>query len=79
VSTRLLISVVQAKCLIGTPWLLFIWVFYRVFGRYTMDVISALGFGMDTDSQTNPDNTFVKYAKELFNLRFTPLLISISK
>ncbi|XP_062613446.1 cytochrome P450 3A24-like [Saccostrea cucullata] len=41
--------------------------FKEIFGRYTMDVIAALGFGMDIDSQTNPDNKFVKYAKELFN------------
>jgi hypothetical protein len=54
-------------------------VIYRVFGRYTMDVISALGFGMDTDCQTNPDNAFVKYAKELFSIRYTPLLVCISK
>ncbi|XP_048759592.2 cytochrome P450 3A9-like [Ostrea edulis] len=51
--------------------------FKEVFGRYTMDVIASLGFGMDTDSQTNPENTFVKYAKELFNFKFTPLMFFI--
>ncbi|XP_056019949.1 cytochrome P450 3A6-like isoform X2 [Ostrea edulis] len=51
--------------------------FKEVFGRYTMDVTASLGFGMDTDSQTNPDNTFVKYAKELFSFRFTPLMFFI--
>jgi hypothetical protein len=50
---------------------------FRVFGRYTMDAIAALGFGMDTESQTNPNDTFVKYAKELFNFGVTPLLILI--
>lgn len=49
--------------------------FKEVYGNYTMDVIASLGFGMEIDSQTNPDNTFVKYAKELFTVKFTPLLI----
>lgn len=44
-----------------------------------MDVIASLGFGMEIDSQTNPDNTFVKYAKELFTVKFTPLLILAGK
>jgi hypothetical protein len=44
-----------------------------------MDVIAALGFGMDIDSQTNPDNTFVKYAKELFPSNVTLLLILIGE
>ncbi|XP_056017485.1 cytochrome P450 3A6-like [Ostrea edulis] len=51
--------------------------FKEVFGRYTMDVTASFGFGMDTDSQTNPDNTFVKYAKELFSFRFTSLMLFI--
>jgi hypothetical protein len=44
-----------------------------------MDVIASLGFGMDTDSQTNPESAFIKYAKELFNFRFTPLMFLIGE
>ncbi|XP_062613453.1 cytochrome P450 3A14-like [Saccostrea cucullata] len=51
--------------------------FKEMFGRYTMDVIASLGFGMDIDSQTNPDNTFVKYAKELFAPRINFLIFLI--
>ncbi|XP_048758996.1 cytochrome P450 3A8-like [Ostrea edulis] len=51
--------------------------FKEVFDRYTMDVIASLGFGMDTESQTNPDNTFLKHAKELFSFKFTPLIFLI--
>lgn len=44
-----------------------------------MDVIASLGFGMDIDSQTNPDNLFVKYAKELLNFSLSPLTILLGK
>ena len=33
-------------------------------GAYTMDVISSTAFGIEVDSQKDPNNTFVKYAKE---------------
>ncbi|XP_061165934.1 cytochrome P450 3A9-like [Saccostrea echinata] len=49
--------------------------FKQVFGSYTMDVIASLGFGMEIDSQTNPDNKFVKYAKELFEVDISLLAI----
>nr|XP_022315198.1 cytochrome P450 3A24-like isoform X1 [Crassostrea virginica] len=49
--------------------------FKEVFGNYTMDVIASLGFGMEIDSQTNPKNSFVKYAKELFAVDFNPLIV----
>ncbi|XP_048762827.2 cytochrome P450 3A24-like isoform X2 [Ostrea edulis] len=48
--------------------------FKEVFGRFTMDVIASLGFGMEIDSQTDPNNAFVRYAKELFNVNFSLLL-----
>ena len=44
-----------------------------------MDVIASLGFGMEIDSQTNPKNTFVKYAKELFAVDFNPLIVLAGK
>ena len=40
-----------------------------------MDVIASLGFGMEIDSQTNPKNSFVKYAKELVAVDFNPLIV----
>lgn len=33
-------------------------------GAYTMDVIASTAFGIEVDSQKEPNNTFVKYAKE---------------
>lgn len=36
----------------------------RLCGAYTMDVISSTAFGIEVDSQKDPNNTFVKYAKE---------------
>lgn len=51
--------------------------FKNVFGAYTLDVIASTGFGMDIDSQKNPDNDFVKYTKKFLNITFTPILILI--
>lgn len=47
----------------------------EVFGAYTMDVIAATFFGLQLDSQKNPDDPFVKNAKEVlrtsaFSFRF---------
>ncbi|XP_050388972.2 cytochrome P450 3A29 isoform X2 [Patella vulgata] len=36
------------------------------FGVYTMDVIARTAFGLDTDSQNNPDEPFVDNARKLF-------------
>ena len=33
-----------------------------------MDVICSTGFGIDVDSQRQPDNPFIKYAKEFFEI-----------
>lgn len=35
---------------------------------YTMDVICSTGFGVDVNSQRDPDNPFIKYAKEFFEI-----------
>lgn len=35
---------------------------------YTMDVICTTGFGIEVDSQRNPDNPFVKYSREFFEV-----------
>uniref|UniRef100_A0A8W8NTJ0 Cytochrome P450 3A24 n=1 Tax=Magallana gigas TaxID=29159 RepID=A0A8W8NTJ0_MAGGI len=51
--------------------------FKDVFGAYTLDVIASTCFGMDIDSQKNPDNDFVKYTKKFLNISFTPILILI--
>jgi hypothetical protein len=42
-----------------------------------MDVISSLGFGMETDSQTDINNAFVRYAKDLFNVGFSLVIFLI--
>lgn len=51
--------------------------FKDVFGAYTLDVIASTGFGVDIDSQKNPDSEFVKNAKKFFNITFNPLLLMI--
>ena len=33
-----------------------------------MDVICSTGFGIEVDSQRNPDNPFIKYAKEVLEV-----------
>lgn len=44
-----------------------------------MDIIASAGFGLDVDSQKNPENKFTKYAKMLFDFKFSRLIILISK
>ncbi|XP_048756033.2 cytochrome P450 3A6-like [Ostrea edulis] len=51
--------------------------FKEVFGAYTMDVIASTGFGVDIDSQQNPESEFVKNAKTFFNITFSPILLLI--
>ncbi|XP_021342534.1 cytochrome P450 3A2-like [Mizuhopecten yessoensis] len=43
----------------------------RLFGGFTMDVISSTAFGIQADSQSNPDDLFVKHAKKMFDLSVT--------
>ncbi|XP_041367294.1 cytochrome P450 3A14-like [Gigantopelta aegis] len=40
-----------------------------VFSNYTMDVVSTTLFGIDLDTQNNPDNEFVKHAKKLMDMK----------
>lgn len=44
---------------------------------YTMDAICSTGFGMDVNSQRNPDNPFIKHAKMIVEQNFTgnPLVL----
>ncbi|KAJ8310879.1 hypothetical protein KUTeg_012744 [Tegillarca granosa] len=42
----------------------------RVFGGYTMDVIASTAFGIQVDSQSNPNDSFVINASKLFNFDF---------
>ncbi|GFQ63901.1 cytochrome P450 3A5 [Trichonephila clavata] len=48
-----------------------------LFGTFTMDVIASSAFGTKVDSHNDPQNDFVRRAKEAF-LRFTPLRIVFS-
>ncbi|PRD20311.1 UNVERIFIED_CONTAM: Cytochrome P450 3A7 [Trichonephila clavipes] len=48
-----------------------------LFGAFTMDVIANSAFGTKVDSHNDPQNEFVRRAKEAF-LRFTPLRIVFS-
>ncbi|XP_060066282.1 cytochrome P450 3A2-like [Ylistrum balloti] len=50
----------------------------RLFGGFTMDVISSTAFGIHVDSQGNPDDLFVKYAKKMLDISLTtPWLLFI--
>ncbi|XP_061185461.1 cytochrome P450 3A11-like [Saccostrea echinata] len=51
--------------------------FNEVFGAYTIDVIASTGFGVDIDSQKNPESDFVRHAKPFFNVTFGLLLLLI--
>ncbi|XP_070556759.1 cytochrome P450 3A29-like [Ptychodera flava] len=46
-----------------------------VFGSYGIDSLASAGFGVDVNSQENPDNPFVRYAKKVFS--FGPIFIVI--
>ncbi|OWF47197.1 Cytochrome P450 3A14 [Mizuhopecten yessoensis] len=51
----------------------------RLFGGYTMDVISSTAFGIHVDSQSNPDDLFVTYAKKMFDITLvSPVLLLIN-
>lgn len=52
---------------------------FMVFGAYNLDIIASDGFGLDVDSQKNPENKFTKYAKMMFDFKFSRLIILISK
>ncbi|XP_033752180.1 cytochrome P450 3A2-like isoform X2 [Pecten maximus] len=40
----------------------------RLFGGFTMDVISSTAFGIHVDSQGNPNDLFVTHAKKIFDI-----------
>ncbi|XP_070556773.1 cytochrome P450 3A8-like [Ptychodera flava] len=42
-----------------------------VFGGYVVDSIGSAGFGVDVNSQEQPDHPFVKHVKEAFDVGFT--------
>jgi cytochrome P450 len=43
----------------------------RLYGAFTMDVIASSAFSTKIDSHNDPDNQFVKYAKDVFNQPIT--------
>ena len=48
--------------------------------NFTLDVILHVGFGVQTDTQTNPDNGFVKNARGFLEYNpFNPLLLLFCK
>ena len=48
---------------------------------YTLDVIFTTAFGIEVDSQRNPDSLYVKYTQQLvdFDLTASPLAVIASK
>ncbi|XP_041471008.1 cytochrome P450 3A4-like [Lytechinus variegatus] len=48
----------------------------QLFGSFVMDTVGSCAFGLDIDSQSDPDNPFVKHAKRAFTFDFkNPLFI----
>ncbi|KAL3842941.1 hypothetical protein ACJMK2_020914 [Sinanodonta woodiana] len=43
---------------------------YRLFGAFSMDAICSTGLGMNVDSQSNPDDPFIKNVKKALNISF---------
>lgn len=41
-------------------------ILYRLYGGFTLDAISATAFGLEVDSINNPDGSFIKNIKEIF-------------
>ena len=53
---------------------------FSIMGAFTMDVIASSAFGLDIDSQKDPDNLFISYGKKLFAFQFTsPWFLIMSK
>ena len=53
--------------------------FYRVFGPYSMDVVTSTAFSVDIDSINNPSDPFVTNIKKMVKFNFmNPLLVLIS-
>ena len=50
----------------------------RVFGAYSMDVITSMAFGVSVDSLNNSKDPFVEKTKKLLKIDlFDPLLMSV--
>lgn len=50
----------------------------NVFGAYTMNVIASTAFGLDLDTQKNPNNEFCKHAATIDNLGFGDIQFILS-
>jgi len=46
-------------------------------GNYTMDVIAKCAFATTTNSHKDPDNPFIKHAKNIFNFRLWKLAVIV--
>ena len=58
--------------------LIFSFVFPSLFSGYTMDVIASTGFGIQVDSQENPDSPLVKNARKVFAADFFKSLQAVA-
>ena len=51
--------------------------FFRVYGKFTMEVILASAFGVQADIQTDPDEPYTPNAEQMF--KAPPLSVVLSK
>lgn len=59
---------------------LFVCLFCRCFGCFTMDVIASVAFATQVDSQNNPDDLFVRHAQMFFSFSFfRPIMLFFSQ
>ena len=61
-SSRILVEKLRAKAEAGEPFNV-----KDFMGGLTMDVLTSIAFGLDIDSQRDPNDQFVKHAKILFS------------
>ena len=50
---------------------------FRLFQGYTLDVIGAVAFGFEVDSQNNPDDQYLQQCRKIFdNLESVPTVMA---
>lgn len=51
-------------------------VFFRVLGPYSLDVMTSASFSIESDSINNPDDPLVAHLKKITNFKLLPFLVA---